>query len=483
MTPDRPETPQDLPALAERIARMIAEYHATIADRPVSAATQPRQVYDALPDSPPESPEPWDEILADVETIVLPNLTHWQSPNFFGFFPANASVPAIAAELLCAGLGVQGMLWSTSPAATEVEMRVLDWLAGMIGLPREFTFASETGESGGGGVVQGTASEVVLSMMIAARHRAMNHGAHAGSLVCYTSTQAHSSVAKAARMMGLPEGAGGADGALRLIETDDALAMRPDALRAAMERDRRDGLRPFFCCATLGTTSTGAFDPLAAIAPVCAEHGVFLHVDAAWAGSALVCPEHRAMIRGVEGADSFNFNPHKWLLTNFDCSCLWVRDRKGLIDSMSITPEYLRNPASESGRVVDYRDWHIPLGRRFRALKLWFVIRRYGVEGLRAHIRGHVALAEEFEGWARRDPRLEVVMPRSLALLCIAHRGGDVATKRLHERVNASGRAYLSHTVVPVGGAPRFVIRVAIGGAATQREHVRALWELIDEHA
>lgn len=478
------DTPADLPHLAHQIASLIAEYHASLAARPVTPDTAPRAVYQALPDRAPEHPEAWDDILRDVNELILPNLTNWQSPDFFAYFPSNTTVPAMLADFLCAGLGVQGMLWSTSPAATELEMRTLDWLANIINLPKSFTFEPESGSEGGergggggggGGVINGTASEAVLSTMIAARHRAMTNGADPSRLTAYTSTQAHSSVAKAARVMGLPSDA------LRLIDTDDALTMRPDSLRSAIEQDRKSGALPFFCCATLGTTSTGAFDPISRVAPICAEHGVYLHIDAAWAGSALVCPEYQHLLAGVEHADAFNFNPHKWLLTNFDCSCLWVRDRKALIDAMSITPEYLRNPASESGRVVDYRDWHIPLGRRFRALKLWFVIRRYGVEGLRAHIRRHIALAEELESLIGADDRFERFEPRSLALVCFAHRDGDQATRTLLERVNASRRAFLTHTVVPFQGKQRYLIRVAIGSMNTQQHNIHALWKLIKE--
>jgi len=470
--------PEEFRRIGADLLDLIARYHDSLQQgRPVTSDAQPGDVGALLPDRPPQTGEPWDAILGDVERVVLPNLTHWQSPSFFGYFPANASYPAMLADLLCAGLGVQGMLWSTSPACTELETRVLDWLAGMIGLPERFRSTAKH-EEGAGGVIQGTASEAVVAAMVAARERALRRRAvDPKDLTVYASTQAHSSIAKAARIIGLaPEH-------VRLIDTDPALAMSPSALRAAMGADAAAGRTPFFICATVGTTSTGAVDPLGPIGEIARKHGVWLHCDAAWAGSALVCPEHRAMIEGVEECHSFNFNPHKWLLTNFDCSAMWTSDRRALTSAMSVTPEYLRNTASESGAVIDYRDWHVPLGRRFRALKLWFVIRHYGVEGLRAHIREHVRLAELFEGLVRADDRFEIPVERSLSLVCFRLKEGDEATRALLERVNATRRLFLTHTVIPApaSGAtsPGYVIRMAIGGTHTREEHVRDAWEAI----
>jgi aromatic-L-amino-acid decarboxylase len=363
----------------------------------------------------------------------------------------------------------------------------------MIGLPAAFMSGGE-----GGGVIQGTASEATLVAMLAARDRA-RRSEGAGELVAYASTQAHSSVVKAAMIAGTASGPEDRE-RVRLIDVDERYAMRPEALERAMGKDVAVGRRPFFVCATVGTTSSGAVDRVGAIAGVVASlrgpsgtglresnkptpnsslrEGPWLHVDAAWAGAACVCPEHRWMLEGVEHADSIAFNPHKWLLTNFDCNCFWTRDRRAITDALSITPEYLRNQASESGLVTDYRDWQIPLGRRFRALKLWFVIRHYGVEGLRAHIREHVRLGEVFEGLVRADERFEVVS-RSLSLVCFRFRGegaeADGRNKALLERINASGKAYLTHTVL--GG--RVVLRMAIGGTLTREEHVRGAWELI----
>ncbi len=454
----------------------IAEYMRRVESLPVAPRVAPGDVAAQLPAAPPEQGldvAGWDAVFADLERIVVPGLLHWQSPNFYGFFPCDASGPAILGELLAAGLGVNAMMWSTSPAATELETRVLDWMAELLALPETFTSRAPNG----GGAIQGTASESTLVAMVAARYRVGG-----GDLVAYTSRQAHSSVTKAAIVTGLtPE-------RLRLVDTDATHAMRPDALAAAIRADRAAGRRPFYVCATVGTTSSTAVDPLAAIAEAMRETGMtadggWLHVDAAHAGAACICPEFRWMLDGVAAADSVCFNPHKWLLTNFDCDCFWTRDRRALTAALSITPEYLRNQASESGAVVDYRDWQVPLGRRFRALKLWLVVRHYGAEGLRAYVREHVRLAALFETWVRADERFEVVAPRTVNLVCFRLRGDDDRTLALRDRLNASGRLFLTHTVLPVDGAERVVLRLAIGSTPTAERHVRAAWDAIRDEA
>ncbi len=482
-------TPEDFRACAREVVELILDYQTRACrEGPVMPRVEPGEVRGALPTHPPERGEPWSRILEDVREIVLPGLMHWQSPDFYGYFPANASEPAILADLLCSGLGVQGMLWQTSPACTEIETRVMDWLGRMIGLPDRFLSEDEAGPEGrGGGVIQGTASEAVVVAMHTARHRAAAREADAPArgLVAYCSDQAHSSVAKAAMITGVGEAN------VRTIESDAALAMRPEALAAAIAEDRAAGRVPFFVCATLGTTSTGAFDPLEAIGRVIEEDaargqpgwpsvGAWLHVDAAWAGAALVCPEHRWMLAGAAHADSFNFNPHKWLLTNFDCSALWVADRHGLVESLSITPAYLRNRASDEGAVIDYRDWQIPLGRRFRALKLWFVIRHYGVEGLRAHIRAHVGAAEVFESLLRADDRFEMPLARSLTLVPFRLRDDpdDARLRALVDGLNASGEMFLITTRVPLGEGRRVrtVGRFVVGATRTTEADVRRAW-------
>jgi aromatic-L-amino-acid decarboxylase len=488
-------SPDEFRRLGHRAIDWIADYWERVGDLPVLSGARPGETAAKLPSSAPETPDAWDDIWADLDRVVLPGLTHWQSPRFFGFFPANGSFPAILGDLLSTGLGVQGMLWATSPACTEIETRVLDWLGGLLGLPPDFL---STGPHGGG-VIQGTASEATLVALCAARHRALRArppGSPPPHLTMYASTQAHSSVVKAAMIAGLAHGP--EDRAhLRLIGTDDRYAMRPDLLEAAVREDLAAGRTPFFGVATVGTTSTTAIDPLGPIARVCREHGLWLHVDAAFSGAACICPEFRGPIEDVGGADSFCFNPHKWLLTSFDCDCLWTRDRDSLVGALSVTPEYLRNAASASGEVIDYRDWQVPLGRRFRALKLWLVLRHYGAEGLRAYIRGHVRSAEVFEALVRADSRFEVVTPRTSSLVCFRLRPQDgeapaetdARNRRLLEAINASGRAYLTHTVLPpvaTGGpasAPRYVLRMAIGATLTEERHVREAWELIRDLA
>lgn len=454
----------------------IADYRTTLESRPVLSQVRPGEIRAVLPAAPPPAGEGFAAILADVERILMPGITHWQSPNFFAYFPANSTGPSILGELLSAGLGVQGMLWTTSPACTELETHVLDWLVEMLDLPRDYLASSN-----GGGVIQDTASSAALCALLAAREEATGGAANelglAGDgvarLVAYTSNQAHSSIEKAVKIAGLGRRQ------LRLVEVDTAFAMRPEAFAAQVAADRRAGLHPCFLAATLGTTSSNAMDPVAALGPICREHGIWLHVDAAMSGTAALCPEFRHWFRGLEYAESFNFNPHKWMFTNFDCSCFWVRRREALIRALSILPEYLRNQASASGEVFDYRDWQIPLGRRFRALKLWFVIRHYGVEGLRREVRRHVALAQAFAGWVARDTRFELAAPAPLNLVCFRHRGGDDANQAILDRLNRSGRLYLTHT--RLGG--RLTLRMSIGQAQTQERHVAEAWRRIQQEA
>jgi aromatic-L-amino-acid decarboxylase len=416
--------------------------------------------------------EPFEAILGDVAKLILPGVTHWQSPNFFAFFPANASGPSILGELLSAGLGVQGMLWATSPACTELETHVLDWLADMLGLPPRF---KSTGT--GGGVIQDSASSASLCALLAARERATgylsNERGTDGRLVAYVSSQTHSSLEKAAMIAGI----GRAN--LRQIGVDRAYAMQPALLAEQIRLDRLEGLVPCFVCATVGTTSSNAMDPLPEIGRICREEGLWLHVDAAMAGTAALCPEYRHFQAGLELADSYCFNPHKWMFTNFDADCFYVADRAALIQTLSILPEYLRNAATEAGAVIDYRDWQVSLGRRFRALKLWFVIRHYGVEGLRHHVRRHVELAQEFARWVEEDPDFELMVPPPLNLVCFRHVGGEEFNQRLLERLNGSGELYLTHTRLD----GQYTLRLSVGQTNTEARHVAAAWQRIREAA
>jgi aromatic-L-amino-acid/L-tryptophan decarboxylase len=448
----------------------IADYRARIESFPVLSRVHPGEIRGKLPANPPAQGEPFDQILADIDRIVVPGITHWQSPNFYAYFPSNSSGPGVLGDLLSSGLGVQGMLWSTSPACTELETHVLDWLVPMLGLPEKFLSSGA-----GGGVIQDTASSASLCALLAARERATHFASNRkgcdGRLVAYCSTQTHSSLDKAMKIAGM-----GSDN-LRHIPVDGNFAMRADALAEQVAADIKAGLVPCFVCATVGTTSSCAVDPVREIARVCAEHKLWLHVDAAMSGTAALCPEFRFIHDGIELADSYTFNPHKWMFTTFDCNCFYVGDRKHLIQTLSILPEYLRNQATESGAVIDYRDWHIQLGRRFRSLKLWFVIRHYGVEGLQYHIREHVRLAQQFAEWVRGDARFELAAPATLNLVCFRLHSGDADNQRLMDRLNASGDLYLTHTKLD----GKFTLRMCIGQTNTQTHHVQRAWERIQQ--
>lgn len=450
----------------------IADYHERIESFPVLSRAEPGQIRASLPAEPPRHGEAFETILPDVEKLILPGITHWQSPNFFAYFPSNSSFPATLGDLLSSGLGVQGMLWATSPACTELETHVLDWLVHMLDLPKKFLSTDR-----GGGVIQDTASSASLCALLAARERATNFASNKrgcdGRLVAYTSSQAHSSIEKDVQIAGL-----GRDH-LRLIPVDENFALRPDALAKQIGQDRRARLTPCFVCATVGTTSSNALDPVPEIGRICREHNLWLHVDAAMSGTAALCPEFRHIQDGLDLADSYCFNPHKWMFTTFDCDCFYVADRKALIQTLSVLPEYLRNKATESGEVFDYRDWQIPLGRRFRSLKLWFVIRHYGVEGLQHHIREHVRLAQQVVEWVKKDDRFELAAPAPLNLVCFRHKGGDDANQRLMDHLNRSGDLYLTHTRLN----DRLTLRLCVGQTNTQARHVEQAWRRIQEEA
>ena len=472
--------PDEFRRQAHAVVDWIADYRAGLADRPVSPSVRPGWVRSQLPAELPETPQPVQALLDELDRVVLPASTHWQHPGFFGYFPANASLHSLLGDMLSAGLGAQGMLWSTSPAVTEVEQVLLDGFAGALGLGDEFTFGG-----GGGGCIQDSASSASLVALLAALHRTSggswrDTGVDGRERV-YLTAETHSSVAKAARVAGL------GSGALHVVEpSPGGFDMSPDALAAALAADVAAGRRPVMVCATVGSTGTGAVDRLREIGAVARAHGAWVHVDAAWAGVAALCPEHRSLLDGVELADSFCTDAHKWLLTAFDASLLWVRDGQALPAALSITPEYLRNPASESGAVVDYRDWQVPLGRRFRALKLWAVVNGYGLTGLREHLRAGTSR------WPRSWPNGCAPIPGS-RWRCRRHSpwsacgwspgdgpaADDAATRAVLERVNASGAALLTHTVVD----GRYVIRVAIGSVATRPSDVTALWKRLSDEA
>ncbi|HYB42423.1 MAG TPA: pyridoxal-dependent decarboxylase [Candidatus Methylomirabilis sp.] len=452
----------------------MADYLQRVESFPVRAQVKPGEIAARLAVSPPETGEPMERIFAEFESTLLPGITHWQHPSFFAYFPANSSPPSLLAEMLTATLGAQCMLWQTSPAATELETRVLDWLRQMIGLPEGFT-----------GVIQDSASSAILCAILTARERATGwrvnqEGVSAGErLTVYCSAEAHSATEKDVAIAGLGRRN------LRKIPVDGEFAMRPDALEAAICDDEAAGARPICVVATLGTTGVGATDPLRPIGEICRRHGVWLHVDAAWAGSALVLPQHRGLLDGIDLVDSFVFNPHKWLFTNFDCSAHFVRDPGALVRTLEILPEFLRT--RERSQVIDYRDWSVPLGRRFRALKLWFVIRSYGVAEIRRMIAAHIDWTAELEQWIAAADDFELMAPRRLALVNFRYRpmsAGDPAAldrlnERLLERLNDSGELYLTQN--RVRGA--FAIRFSVGQTTTARRHVEAAWRKIEETA
>jgi len=446
----------------------IADYYKNVDSFPVLSQAAPGDIRSQLPDHPPEDGETFEAVLADMNEKILPGITHWQSPNFFAFFPCNSTGPAILGDMLSTGLGVQGMLWATSPACTELETHVLDWLVDMLDLPEKF---KSTGT--GGGVIQDTASSATLCALIAAREKASNGNINEtgfdGTLRVYTSSQSHSSIEKAVKIAGIGKHN------LRSIAVDNEFAMRPSELRGAIEQDITDGLTPAFVCATVGTTSSTALDSLTQIGSICSEFGIWLHVDAAMAGSAAICPEYRFIHKGMEFANSYCFNPHKFLLTNFDCSCFYVSDRDALIDSLSIMPEYLKNKASESNSVFDYRDWQIPLGRRFRSLKLWIVIRHYGIKGMQAHIRQHIESAKALTEEINKDDRFELMAPTVINLVCFRYKGSDKFNEALVQRLNNSGKLYLIHTKLN----NKYTIRFSIGQTKTTWDHVIKAWGLI----
>ena len=461
--------PDEFRAAGHTLVDWVADYLERVGDLPVFPPIEPGWVRAQLPAHPPEHGEPWDEIVGDLDRVVVPGLTHWQSPNFFGFFPANASGPAILGDLVSSGLGVQGMLWATSPACTELETHVLDWLIELLGLPARFR-----SDGAGGGVIQDSASSANLCAVLAARDV---HVSRAGSgglerLRAYTSTQAHSSIEKAIRVAGLhPD-------QLRLVDVDANFAMEPAALASAIDDDVANGLVPFIVVGTVGTTSSLAIDPIDALADIC---GPRRHLAARRRGHGR-CGRGRSRVAPAGERPASNASTAGASIPTSGCSptstamCCSSQTADRLIQSLSVLPEYLRNQASESGAVIDYRDWHIPLGRRFRALKLWFVIRHYGAQGLRAHVEKGVAAARWLADKVDVDNRFERLVPTDLSLVCFAHRDGDDATEALHHEINASGRAYITHTRLD----GRYAIRVAVGGTYTEQVDVERFWSLVE---
>lgn len=466
-------TPEEFRTHGHALIDWIAEYLEGVEQYPVASQVQPGDIRAALPEHPPLAPEPFTEVLADLDRVVMPGITHWQHPSFFAYFPGNSSYPAILGELAAAGLGVQGMSWVTSPACTEVETLMMDWMQELLGLPAKFRSTSATG----GGVIHGSASEATLASILAARWRvtggAINNLGDTSHLVAYATSQAHSSIEKGLRIAGI-----GAS-QLRVVPHDRSFAMRADEFARMVADDRAAGLTPFWVCCTRGTTSSMAFDPVAEVGAIAQREGLWLHADAAMSGIAALAPEHRWVNDGLELADSYCTNPHKWMGVNFDCDLFYTADRAALLGALSILPEYLRSAAAESGAAIDYRDWQIPLGRRFRALKLWFTIRAGGATDAVAMIRRHVAATQQLAEWVAADGRFEIVAPHPLNLLCLRLKAGNEATDALIVAANETGRALFTRTVLDGVVA----CRVSIGARSTELQHVRAGWELLQQLA
>ncbi len=449
----------------------IAEFMNNIEQYPVNPDVKPEEIKAKLPKNAPKTGEKMEYIFKDFQNIILPGIAQWEHPCWFAYFPANNSPPSILGEFLAAALGAQCMVWKTSPAATELEEVTMEWLRKMVGLPE-----------GMAGVIQDSASTSTLVALITAREKAsnfkINDEGFAEPLTVYCSEEAHSSVTKGAKIAGYGKKN------IRLISADEKFAMKPEELEKTIVEDKANGLKPAIVCATLGTTSSAGVDPLDKIGEICKKHGIWLHVDAAYAGTAAILPEKRWILKGIENVDSFVFNPHKWLLTNFDCSAYFVKDKEMLTKTFEIHPEYLKTGVDEI--VNNYRDWGIQLGRRFRALKLWFVLRSYGVEGLQNMVREHIRLAQNLKIWIEEDERFEIMAPVDFSLVCFRLNPKNLSEKELTELnkklldiVNKTGKTFLTHTTLK----GRYVIRFCIAQRTTKEEHVERIWKLIVEKA
>ena len=454
-----------------KVIDWLVDYYENIENYPVLSQVKPGEIRSNLPDNPPEKGRGYDEILADMDTI-MPGMTHWQHPNFHAFFPAGTSGPAILADMIATGTGIVGMLWETSPSCTEVETHVLDWLVDMLGMPEKFK-----SKDIGGGVIQDTASSSTLIALIGAREYASKGEFNANNtnsnLSSYVSSHSHSSIEKAVKVAGLGKNS------LRVIGVDENFAMIPSELEKQIKDDIKNNAKPTFVCASVGTTNTTAIDPIEEIGKICKKYDIWLHIDAAMAGAAALCPEFRYIQKGLEYAQSYTFNPHKWMLTNFDCSVLYVEDRNKIINAMSVIPEYLKNKGSESGEVIDYMDWSIPLGRKFRGLKLWQVINYYGTEGLQKYIRENIEHTQILKSWIEEDNNFEIIAPVPLNLICFKHKNGSDFNQKLHEAINQSGQLYITRTKIN----NEYILRFSIGQATGTIDHIKKSWKLIQDTA
>lgn len=466
-------TPDEFRTYAHELVEWMAGYMENTGDYPVKSQVKPGDIFRSLPDNPPSDPEPFGMLMNDLDKVIMPGITHWQSPNFFAYFPANASPPSVLAEMITATLGAQCMIWETSPAAAELEEKMMNWLREMTGLPSSFE-----------GVIQDSASTATLSAILSAREKVTGFAVNeegsgvAGKLRVYCSTQTHSSVEKAVKIAGI-----GRKNLVKIAVLDD-FSMDPDRLREAVDSDIAKGYVPVCVVASIGTTGTTAVDPLRAIGEICSSRKIWLHIDAAMGGTALILPEFRWMIDGSEYFDSFVFNPHKWMFTNFDCTAYFVRDASALIRTFELLPDYLKTRTR--GLVNDYRDWGVPLGRRFRALKLWSVIRTYGVKGLQEKVRLHISLAAGLEKWIREEPDFEITAPRVISVVCFRYKPAGKNTEelnaineKLNHTLNDTGKIYLTHT--SLNGM--YTLRMVTAQTNVTEEHVQKAWEQIRQTA
>ena len=466
-------TPDEFRKHAHELVEWMAGYMENVEEYPVKSSVIPGDILNKLPDNPPQQPEPFELFLRDFEEIIMPGITHWQSPNFFAYFPANASPPSILAEMLTSTLAAQCMIWETSPAAAELEQKVMNWLRDLIGLPSSFE-----------GVIQDTASTATLSAIITAREkitgfRINEHGfTDTKVLRVYCSEQTHSSVEKAVKIAGI-----GKKNLVKIGVKDD-FSIDPELLEKAVAEDLKNGFMPCCVIATIGTTGTTALDPIKTVGEICARHGIWLHVDAGLAGTALILPEFQWMIEGREYIDSFVFNPHKWMFTNFDCTAYFVRDAGTLIRTFEILPEYLKTRTR--GKVNDYRDWGIPLGRRFRALKLWCVIRMYGVKGLQEKIRYHIGIAARLKEMIAEEKDFEIMAPVIFNTVCFRYnpegKTGEqinLINESLNHLLNDTGKIYLTHTTLN----GKYCLRMVTAQTNVTLEHVERAWVLIKDTA
>jgi aromatic-L-amino-acid decarboxylase len=461
--------PEEFRKQAHDLVDWMAGYLENVESFPVKSSVTPGDILSRIPDNPPEHGEPFSNLMKDLDEIIMPGITHWQNPNFFAYFPANTSPPSILAEMIISTLGAQCMIWETSPAAAELEEKMMVWLRDMIGLPKDFE-----------GVIQDSASTATLAAILTAREKKSGFSinsegaAHSGTLRVYCSDQTHSSVEKAVKISGI-----GRKNLVKIPVRDD-FSLDPEILKKEIARDINSGFIPCCVVATIGTTGTTAVDPIRAIGEICRENGLWLHVDAAMAGTALILPEFQWMLDGREFIDSFVFNPHKWMFTNFDCTAYFVKDVATLIKTFGILPEYLKTRTR--GQVNDYRDWGVPLGRRFRALKLWSVIRSYGTDGLREKIRYHISIASELAVVISKESDFEILAPVVISVVCFRFKPAgfsegqlNALNEKLNHQLNDSGKLYLTHTMLK----GKYTLRMVTAQTNVTLEHVEKAWNLI----